>query len=52
MYMYLYTFFIPLYFLALQVSGVICTNPQEHKLQRTAIGVYNGFGVLIHWSRY
>jgi hypothetical protein len=39
-------------FLALYVSGAICTHPQEHKLQRTAIGVCNGFGMLIHWSRY
>jgi hypothetical protein len=39
-------------FLALHVSGAICTHPQEHKLQRTAIGVCNGFGMLIHWSRY
>jgi hypothetical protein len=28
-------------FLALHVSGAICTHPQEHKLQRTAIGVCN-----------
>jgi hypothetical protein len=28
-------------FFALHVSGVICTHPQEHKLQRTAIGVCN-----------
>jgi hypothetical protein len=41
-----------IFFLALHVSGAICTHPQEHKLQRTAIGVCNGFGVLIHWSRY
>jgi hypothetical protein len=39
-------------FFALHVSGAICTHPQEHKLQRTAIDVYNGFGMLIHWSRY
>jgi hypothetical protein len=26
-------------FLALHVSGAICTDPQEHKLQRTAICV-------------
>jgi hypothetical protein len=49
---YLYVFFIPLYFLALHVSGAICTHPQGHKLQLTAIGVCNGFGMLIHWSRY
>jgi hypothetical protein len=40
MYMYVYVFFIPLYFLALHVSGAICTHPQEHKLQRPATGVY------------
>jgi hypothetical protein len=34
-------------FLALHVSGAICTHPQEHKLQRTAIGVCNGFDMLI-----
>jgi hypothetical protein len=28
-------------FLALHVSGAICTHPQEHKLQSTAIGVCN-----------
>jgi hypothetical protein len=43
---YVYVFFIPLYFLDLHVSGAICTHPQEHKLQRTAIGVCNGFGML------
>jgi hypothetical protein len=26
-------------FLALHVLGAICTHPQEHKLQHTAIGV-------------
>jgi hypothetical protein len=41
MYVYLYVFFIPLYFLALHVSGAICTHPQEPKLQRTTIGVCN-----------
>jgi hypothetical protein len=41
MYMYLYVFFIPLYFLVLYVSGAICTHPQEHKLQHAAIGVRN-----------
>jgi hypothetical protein len=35
-------------FLALHVSGAICTHPQEQKLQRTTIGLCNGFGVLIH----
>jgi hypothetical protein len=37
-------------FFALHVSGALCTHPQEHKLQLTAIGVCNGFGMLIHWS--
>jgi hypothetical protein len=41
MYMYLYVIIIPLYFLALHVSGAICTHPQEHKLQHTAIGICN-----------
>jgi hypothetical protein len=39
-------------FLALHVSVAICTDPQEHKLQCTATGLCNGFGMLIHWSRY
>jgi hypothetical protein len=39
-------------FLALHVSGAICTHPQEHKLQHTAIGVCNGFSMLIPWSTY
>jgi hypothetical protein len=47
----LYVFFIPLYF-ALHVSGAICTHPQEHKLQRTAMSMCNGCGMLIQWSRY
>jgi hypothetical protein len=34
------------------VSGAICTHPQEHTLQGTAIGMCNGYGMLIHWSRY
>jgi hypothetical protein len=29
-------------FFALHVSGAICTHPQEHKLQRSAIGVCSG----------
>jgi hypothetical protein len=41
-----------LYVFALHVSGAICTHPQEHKLQSTTIGVCNGYGTLIHWSRY
>jgi hypothetical protein len=49
MHMGLYVFFIPLYF-ALHVSGAICTHPQEHKLQRTAKGMCNGYGMLIHWN--
>jgi hypothetical protein len=37
---------------ALHVSGAICTHPQEHKLQNTAIGMRNGYGMLIHLSRH
>jgi hypothetical protein len=37
-------------FLSLHVSGAIYTHPQEHKLQRTAIGVCNGFVMLIHYT--
>jgi hypothetical protein len=36
----------------LHVSGAICTHHQEHKLQSTAIDMRNGYGMLIHWSRY
>jgi hypothetical protein len=43
--MYVYVVFIPL-FLALHDLDAICTHPQEHKLQRTAIGVCDGYGVL------
>jgi hypothetical protein len=50
MYMDLYVFFIPL-FLGLHVLGAICIHPQEHKLQSTAIGVCNGYGMLMYWSR-
>jgi hypothetical protein len=46
MYMDLYVYFIPLYYFALHVSGAVCTHPQEHKLQSTAIGVCNGYGML------
>jgi hypothetical protein len=38
--------------LALHVSGAICTHPQEHKLQSTALGVCSDCGMLVHWSRY
>jgi hypothetical protein len=38
--------------LAVHVSGAICTHPQEHELQSTALGVCNGCGMLVHWSRY
>jgi hypothetical protein len=41
-----------LYTFALHVSGAICTQPQEYKLQSTAIGVCSGYGMLIHWSSY
>jgi hypothetical protein len=43
---------LSLYIFAVHVSGAICTHPQEHKLQSTAIGVCNGYGMLINWSRY
>jgi hypothetical protein len=39
-------------FFALRVSGAICSHPQEHKLHCTTIGMCNGYGMLIHWSRY
>jgi hypothetical protein len=49
----LYVFFIPLYFFfAVHVSGTNCTHHQEHKLQSTALDVFNGCGMLVHWSRY
>jgi hypothetical protein len=32
--------------LALRVSGVICTHHQEHKLQSTAVGTRDCYGVL------
>jgi hypothetical protein len=38
--------------LALHVSSAICTHPQEHKLQSTALGVCNSCGMLVHWNRY
>jgi hypothetical protein len=47
MYMALYVFFISLYF-ALHVSGAIFTHPQEHKVQRTAIGMCNDYGMFIY----
>jgi hypothetical protein len=49
--LYIYIFYSSL-FLALHVSGAICTHPQEHKLQLRAICVCNGYGILIHWNRY
>jgi hypothetical protein len=36
--LFLFILYSPL-FLAVHVSGAICTHPQEHKLQRTAIRV-------------
>jgi hypothetical protein len=51
MYM-IYTCSLFLYIFALHVSGAICTHPQEHKLQSTAVGMCNGYGILVHWSRY
>jgi hypothetical protein len=37
-----------LYFtmVALHVSGAICTHHQEHKLQSTAVGTCDCYGVL------
>jgi hypothetical protein len=32
--------------LALHVSGAICTHHQEHKLQSTAVGTCDCYGVL------
>jgi hypothetical protein len=32
--------------LALHVSGAICTHHQEHKLQSTAVGTRDCYGVL------
>jgi hypothetical protein len=46
---YMYALF--LYIFALHVSCAIYTHPQEHKLQSTAIGMCNGYGMLIHCSR-
>jgi hypothetical protein len=51
MYMDLYAFLF-LYIFAVRVSGAICTHPQEHKLQITALGVCNVCGMLVQWSRY
>jgi hypothetical protein len=47
---YIYSLFLSIF--ALHVSVAICTHPQGHKLQSTAIGVCNGYGMLIHWNRY
>jgi hypothetical protein len=30
---------------ALRVSCAVCTHPKEHKLQSTAIGMRNGYGM-------
>jgi hypothetical protein len=32
--------------------GAICTHPQEHELQSTAIEMCNVYGILIHWIKY
>jgi hypothetical protein len=37
-------------FLLYMFRVLFATHPQEHKLQRTAIGVCNGYGVLVHWD--
>jgi hypothetical protein len=47
---FMYSLF--LYIFALHVSGAICTHPLEHKVQSAALGVCNGYGILVHWSRY
>jgi hypothetical protein len=37
--------------LAVHVSSAICTHYQEHKLQSTAVGTCDGYGVLeVGWS--
>jgi hypothetical protein len=41
--------YYPIFF-ALHVSGAICTHPQEHKLQSTALGVCNGHGMSVGLS--
>jgi hypothetical protein len=41
-----------LYIFSLHVSGAIFTHPQAYKLQSTALGVCNGYGTLIDWSKY
>jgi hypothetical protein len=46
----MYSLFLDIF--AVHVSGAICTHPQEHKLQSTALGVCMVFGILVHWSRY
>jgi hypothetical protein len=43
--------FLFLSILALHISGYLQSSSGA-QLQRTAIGVCNGFGMLIHWSRY
>jgi hypothetical protein len=45
----IYMYFLFLSVLAPNVSGAICTHSQEHKLQRTAIGVYTGLVMLVHY---
>jgi hypothetical protein len=41
-----YMYYLFLYIFALHVSCGICTHPQEHKLQSTAIGMCNVYGML------
>jgi hypothetical protein len=45
----MYSLFLSIFF-GLHVSGAICTYPQEQKLQRTVIGMCNGYGMLMHRS--
>jgi hypothetical protein len=44
-------YYLFLYIFALHVLGAIYTDPQEHKLQRTVIGVCNGYGMLTFRNR-
>jgi hypothetical protein len=44
-------YYLFLFVFALHASSAIYTHPQKHKLQSTVIGVFNGYGMLIHWSQ-
>jgi hypothetical protein len=43
----MYSLFLCIF--ALHVSGAICTHPQEHKLQRTTIGIRVGNHYTYLW---